>query len=897
MSICLSAQIKIISFLAALGRISCLATDKIREVALSNESNNKPSPKKSAEPLIEVGNLIPTVDEQTSVPQETCSSSISNISQLKDKENCEPRSKTSGYCHYFGNRNDCGKRQSSSPHGYFPSGTSKKANNSSLLPNSVQLYDTFSPKSFSTPVASPASQLKKTSKTKLFPEAHSLTNTDNQSKENSDNGLAEPLTMHKQGTLNLRKSTTANKKAVEETFSSEEDTESISRMAESDEEYVPDVPANSKKKKGNSTPMAPPFSGQSNESESQQSPKQNTSAKVIATKKTSNLVNRKESVTRQHKKKALRKRKVKKGRKEKKNTYIQNQDSLNALESDVSSLDGDLSEYSETEDIVTATSKKRPQKQHDVEDPDFIWNQTDIPEAILGEVPHESLPLKFPIDYFNAFISDDILQVIVDETNNYSNQRNEGEQLQLTLQELKVFLGIWIFMGICSLPSYTDYWSGITRVPFVAEAMTMLRFKLLRARLHLVDNSAIPQDNVDPLLKVRPLLNHVRAKCNALPQNTTCFSIDESMSPYKGTKAGPLRQYIKGKPHKWGFKAFMLTSSSGIVYDFLVYCGSKTFELEGVEVHEDLGVGGNVVYHLCKKIQKPRISGVCFDNYFTSIPLICGLKDRLGLVSIGTIRLNRTKGCPLPNDKDLTKQGRGTSVVQSTMDGQVAVVKWVDNKVVKIAGSWAGRDPQVEVLRWDKNAKKKITVPCPKLVRNYNKYMGGVDLFDMLMHLYKLPGRAKRWPFTMMSFLIDLSLVNAFLLHRADLREEEGEEDCDDEDSDSQELPSKLFRLQIVQALVSPPKKVGRTTAEESSRTEEVQVHMEKSKMKRLPSDTHRLNGKNHLIVFERKKGRCSMCRVLGRDGFTFAKCSECNVMLCVLQHRNCFYEFHTTKV
>ncbi|KAE8738900.1 hypothetical protein FOCC_FOCC015601, partial [Frankliniella occidentalis] len=105
----------------ALGRISCLATDKIREVALSNESNNKPSPKKSAEPLIEVGNLIPTVDEQTSVPQETCSSSISNISQLKDKENCEPRSKTSGYCHYFGNRNDCGKRQSSSPHGYFPS--------------------------------------------------------------------------------------------------------------------------------------------------------------------------------------------------------------------------------------------------------------------------------------------------------------------------------------------------------------------------------------------------------------------------------------------------------------------------------------------------------------------------------------------------------------------------------------------------------------------------------------------------------------------------------------------------------------------------------------------------------------------------------------------------------
>lgn len=89
--------------------------------------------------------------------------------------------------------------------------------------------------------------------------------------------------------------------------------------------------------------------------------------------------------------------------------------------------------------------------------------------------------------------------------------------------------------------------------------------------------------------------------------------------------------------------------------------------------------------------------------------------------------------------------------------------------------------------------------------------MGGVDLFDMLMHSYKLPSLAKRYPIPMISFLLDLALVSAFLLHRADMGE----------DDDNEECSSKLFRLQVVEALASskPKKKVGRPTLEESSRT------------------------------------------------------------------------------
>ena len=47
------------------------------------------------------------------------------------------------------------------------------------------------------------------------------------------------------------------------------------------------------------------------------------------------------------------------------------------------------------------------------------------------------------------------------------------------------------------------------------------------------------------------------------------LSVDEMMVPYKGKKAGNLRQYLNKKPKKWGFKFFVLSGVSGMVYDFL----------------------------------------------------------------------------------------------------------------------------------------------------------------------------------------------------------------------------------------------------------------------------------------------------------------------------------------
>ena len=38
-----------------------------------------------------------------------------------------------------------------------------------------------------------------------------------------------------------------------------------------------------------------------------------------------------------------------------------------------------------------------------------------------------------------------------------------------------------------------------------------------------------------------------------------------------------------------------------------------------------------------------------------------------------------------------------------------------------------------------------MQVPCPDVIKEYNSAMGGVDLVDMLIALYRAPMKTKRW--------------------------------------------------------------------------------------------------------------------------------------------------------
>lgn len=94
-------------------------------------------------------------------------------------------------------------------------------------------------------------------------------------------------------------------------------------------------------------------------------------------------------------------------------------------------------------------------------------------------------------------------------------------------------------------------------------------------------------------------------------------------------------------------------------------------------------------------------------------------------------------------DKELMKRGLGSYDYRSTVG--VIAVKCFDNKCVNLLSNASGIMPLSTVMRWCKDSKEKINILCPSLIPAYNEHKGGIDLSDMLVHLYKNPAKSSKW--------------------------------------------------------------------------------------------------------------------------------------------------------
>ena len=135
------------------------------------------------------------------------------------------------------------------------------------------------------------------------------------------------------------------------------------------------------------------------------------------------------------------------------------------------------------------------------------------------------------------------------------------------------------------------------------------------------------------------------------------------MVPFKGKSL--LRQYLPNKPHKWGFKIWGRSGISGFLYDFGVYQGRSTEKSK-------------------TSLPKHHNFKIFADNFFTSLSIHKLNSD--GYQYVGTIRVNRTKDCPLMCETDLKKGRRGVTDYRTDMNSNIIAVKWYDNKAVNLVG-------------------------------------------------------------------------------------------------------------------------------------------------------------------------------------------------------------------
>ena len=128
--------------------------------------------------------------------------------------------------------------------------------------------------------------------------------------------------------------------------------------------------------------------------------------------------------------------------------------------------------------------------------------------------------------------------------------------------------------------------------------------------LHVADNGNLAPG--DRMAKVRPLFTMLNEKfLSAFPYHRH-LSVDESMVPYFGRHSA--KQFIRGKPVRFGFKVWSLNTPLGYCIQLDPYQGAGVTDSQ-------LGLGGSVVMKLVNTL--PTDSYVLFfDNFFTGFKLL-----------------------------------------------------------------------------------------------------------------------------------------------------------------------------------------------------------------------------------------------------------------------------------
>lgn len=458
------------------------------------------------------------------------------------------------------------------------------------------------------------------------------------------------------------------------------------------------------------------------------------------------------------------------------------------------------------------------------------------------------VPDDTPLGYFEIFFNSILLEMITTQTNLYQEQNPEPLRMNmkpwklLTVDELRIFLGLTINMGHVRKGSLESYWSTdpLLATPLFGNIMPRNRYLQILRFLHFANNEEIENHS---LKKVKPVIDDLRKKFSntILPGQNLC--IDESLVLWKGRLK--FKQYLPLKRNRFGIKLFELVDcETGFLIDFIVYTGSDTdYEKFG------LGISGDIVAHFLKPyFNKGHV--IYVDNWYSSPQLAEFLHDH-NTGMCGTVRKNRK--C-MPNLG--TKLNRGE--IQVAHNDVWLVMKWMDKKEVYMITTVH------EVgfcLTGKKHWRTGEDIMKPVCVHEYNQNMGGIDNIDRQLSLTETIRKSMKWYKKFFFHLVDLSLTNAHVLYNQ---------------STERKLSFPEFRLAVVKELL----KLG---ADKHSYSVE--------------SSNLRLTGRHFPIrienedsskIIQRQCKLCAMSKIRRRSSY---KCNICCEALCITP---CFETYHT---
>lgn len=383
--------------------------------------------------------------------------------------------------------------------------------------------------------------------------------------------------------------------------------------------------------------------------------------------------------------------------------------------------------------------------------------QSNIVLRLPGVKPYGK-DAKTPLDCWNLFIDQQILDIIVENTNlyilkcrpNYSRERSANCTDKV---EVKALIGLLYLAGCLKSNhlSVHDLWDrngcGVERFWVT---MSEQRFLFLLRHIRF-DNTDTRQERrqYDKFTPVRSIFEIFTQNCGKSYTISEFATVDEMLLGFRGRCS--FRQYMPQKPNKYGLKVYAtVCSKTRYLLIWEPYLGVQP---QGPFWKD------NSQMSLVQRLVQP-ISGtgrnLTFDNFFTSFPLIKTLLVSHRLTVVGTVRKNKRE---LPLEFVSTKERPvGSSLFGYSDD--VTIVSYVPkkNKNVILASSMH-HDDAIDESTGEFNK--------PEIITFYNATKGGVDTLDQLCENYNVARHTRRWPMVIFYGMLNVAGVNSQIIFLA----------------------------------------------------------------------------------------------------------------------------------
>ncbi|XP_068243821.1 piggyBac transposable element-derived protein 3-like [Palaemon carinicauda] len=144
--------------------------------------------------------------------------------------------------------------------------------------------------------------------------------------------------------------------------------------------------------------------------------------------------------------------------------------------------------------------------------------------------------------------------------------------------------------------------------------MAITWFQMVINYVHFTDNATAEENTQDKGLKIRPLITVLQESLQKFVVFEENLSVDEMIVCYYGHNT--LKQFMRRKPIRFGYKFWALCGVSGYCYNIDLYCG-KGF---ANEENSDFLLCSKVVLNMLSVVDKP-FSYNLFSDYAYLVPL------------------------------------------------------------------------------------------------------------------------------------------------------------------------------------------------------------------------------------------------------------------------------------